>query len=63
MSSETIEDLKSRHAKELEILRADFKSRMRQLEAQQNSEEARLRALHQSIIRAAMNQQERSQTK
>ena len=63
MSSETIEDLKSRHAKELEILRADFKSRMRQLEAQQNSEEARLRALHQSIIRAAMNQHERSQTK
>lgn len=63
MSSETIEDLKSRHAKELEISRADFKSRMRQLEAQQNSEEARLRALHQSIILAAMNQQERSQTK
>ena len=60
MTSETIEDLKSRHAKELESLRADFKSRVRQLEAQQNSEEARLRARHQSILRAAMNAQERS---
>ena len=63
MTSETIEGLKSSHAKELESLRADFKNRMRQLESQQNAEEARLRAHHQSILRAAMNAQERSPTR
>ena len=60
MTSETIEGLKSQHAKELESLRADFKSRMRQLEAQQNAEEARLRARHQSILKTAIDAQERS---